>query len=102
MVDGTFVLLEAAVALNGLVVGASLDQSIKQLPSRHRIGAVAYSVYSRASDLGNGIAWYGSAGIAAVLVTMAAAVVTFSQKNNSAYAPLIYVAAVLSIVHSLV
>src|SRR5215218_7881413 len=28
----------AAVVSNGLLAGASLDQSIKQLPARHRIG----------------------------------------------------------------
>ena len=28
----------AAVMSNGLLAGASLDQSIKQLPARHRIG----------------------------------------------------------------
>jgi protein-S-isoprenylcysteine O-methyltransferase Ste14 len=31
----------AAVVANGLLVGASLDQSIKQLPARHRIGVTA-------------------------------------------------------------
>jgi hypothetical protein len=50
----SFVVL-AAVAANGLLAGASLDQSVKQLPARKRIGAVAYSVYAEAADLGNGI-----------------------------------------------
>ena len=36
---------------NGILAGASLDQSIKQLPSREKIGAVRYSEYSRAADL---------------------------------------------------
>ena len=58
MSDTTLLLLAGATALNGILAGASLDQSIKQLPSRHRIGPVAYSTYSRASDLGNGIPWY--------------------------------------------
>jgi protein-S-isoprenylcysteine O-methyltransferase Ste14 len=31
----------AAVVANGLLVGASLDQSIKQLPARHRLGVTA-------------------------------------------------------------
>ena len=31
-------LLVAAVLVNGLLVGASLDQTIKQLPARRRIG----------------------------------------------------------------
>ncbi len=102
MSDITFVLLVAAVALNGVVVGATLDQSIKQLPARHRIGVVQYSLYSRAADLRNGIAWYGSVGVGAVLVTMAAAVAAFTRNSGSTFAPWIYAAALLSILHSLV
>ncbi len=102
MSDVTFVLLAAAVALNGVVVGATLDQSIKQLPARHRIGAVQYSTYSRAADLGNGIAWYGSVGVGAVLVTIAAAVAVLTRNSGSSFAPWIYSAALLSILHSLV
>jgi hypothetical protein len=48
----------AAVLANGVLVGASLDQSIKQLPARKKIGSVAYSNYSRAADLGNGVPFY--------------------------------------------
>ena len=36
-------LLLVAVIGNGLLVGASLDQSIKQLPTRRRLGVVAFS-----------------------------------------------------------
>jgi len=36
------VLLSVALIVNGLLAGASLDQSIEQLPSRHRIGMLAY------------------------------------------------------------
>jgi hypothetical protein len=38
----TFALILAATAADGLLVGASLDQSIKQLPACHKIGLVAY------------------------------------------------------------
>lgn len=68
-------LLVAAVAANGLLSGASGDQSVKQLPARRRIGAVAYSDYSRAGDLGNGIAWYAVVGIGTALVSVGAAAV---------------------------
>jgi len=69
-----FWLTLAAAATTGLLAGASLDQSIKQLPARHRIGAEAYSAYSMASDLGNGILFYGMLGVGAALLTIAAAV----------------------------
>ena len=102
MSDLTLILLIAAIALNGVVVGATLDQSIKQLPARHRIGAVAYSTYSRAGDLGNGIAWYASVGVGALLITLAAAIAAFSQRSASPAVPFIYIASILSILHSLV
>ena len=73
MASLTLALALAATALDGVLCGASLDQSIKQLPARHHMGAVAFSTYSRAADLGNGIVWYATLGIGAALVTIAAA-----------------------------
>ena len=73
--DATLLLLLAATAATGILAGASLDQSIKQLPARHRMGIAAFSVYSRAADLGNGIAWYAIIGIGAAALTIAAAAV---------------------------
>jgi hypothetical protein len=112
--DATLAFIVAAAALNGLLAGASLDQSIKQLPARRRIGAVAYSVYSRASDLGNGVVWYAFLGVGGALLAIVAAVLTLfagstgstgsteSTQSNTAYALPVYVAAVLSILHSIV
>jgi hypothetical protein len=102
MADVTSILLVAATALNGIAAGASLDQAIKQLPARHRIGVVAYSAYSKAADLGNGIAWYVSIGIGAVVLTVGTAIAAFSQQIALAKAVPIYAAVVLSILHSLV
>jgi hypothetical protein len=66
-------LLGLATVVDGLLAGASLDQSIKQLPARHRIGMRAFSAYSRASDLASGLFWYAPLGIAGVVLTLAAA-----------------------------
>ena len=98
----TFVLILAATAVDGLLAGASLDQSIKQLPARHKIGLVAYSEYSRASDLGPGILWYGILGVGAAVLTIAAAGAAFFQGVPSASATPLYVAAGLAVLHSLV
>jgi hypothetical protein len=97
----TFVLVLAAAAADGLLAGASLDQSIKQLPARHKIGLVAYSEYSRASDLGPGILWYGILGIGAAVLTIAAAVAAFFQGVPPASSTPLYVAAGLTVLHSL-
>jgi hypothetical protein len=102
MSDLILLLLMAATAFNGILAGASLDQSIKQLPARHRIGSVAYSVYAQASDLGNGILWYAFIGLGAALLTIAAAIAAFAQGTGSTQATPIYIAAVLSVLHTFV
>ena len=101
MFDPLLTLLIVATALNGLLAGASLDQSIKQLPARRRIGVLSYSAYSRAADLGNGIAWYAGLGLGAAGCSLAAAVVALVQGVASVQTTPIAVAAVLSILHSL-
>lgn len=73
-IDLTFILLVAATVAIGLLAGASLDQSSKQLPARLKIGVVAFSKYSRAADLGNGILFYAILEVSAGLLTIAAAI----------------------------
>jgi hypothetical protein len=65
----------AAVVANGLLVGAGLDQSVKQLPARHRIGPAAFAAYSQAADLRNGIPWYAILGLGTAALTLLAATV---------------------------
>jgi hypothetical protein len=91
-----------ATAVNGVVAGASLDQTIKQLPARHRIGVIAYSAYSKAADLGNGLPWYIGIGIGSLLLTIGAAIAAITQQIPTEDALPVYVAVVLSILHSLV
>jgi hypothetical protein len=94
------VLTFIAAALNGLLAGASLDQSLKQLPARHRMGTRAFSLYSRSADLSpNGIIWYASLGISAAVVTIAAAVAALVA-GNVATLPIV-LAAILSVLHSI-
>jgi hypothetical protein len=102
MFDLTFILIVAATAVNGILAGASLDQSIKQLPARHRIGVVAYAAHTQASDLENGLIWYASIGIGAALLAIGAALAAFFQEISSVQATPIYIAALLSVLHSLV
>ncbi len=98
----TLALLVAAAAADGILAGASLDQSVKQLPARHRMGAVAFSVYSRASDLGPGVIWYAVLGVGAAVLTIATAIAAFFQGAAAQHAAPIYIAAVLALLHSLV
>src|SRR5690348_2238366 len=102
MTNISLLLTILATAANGLVAGASLDQSIKQLPARQRIGVVAYSAYAKAADLGNGILWYASLGLGSVLLTIGAAIAALSQKVDSEVTLPIYMAVAFSILHTLV
>ena len=96
------VLVVATMALSGIAAGASLDVSIRQLPARHRIGVIAYSAYSQATDLGTARVWYPPLGIGTLLFALASAVVAFFQHVALPHALPIYVAAVLWVVHLLI
>jgi hypothetical protein len=100
-IDSALILIAAATAANGVLAGASLDQSIKQLPARRSLGNRAFSAYSRAADLGPGVVWYATLGIGGALLTCAAAVVEVARGTPATQATPIYAAAALSILHSL-
>lgn len=95
-------LLLTALLVNGLLVGASMDQSIKQLPARHRIGVVAYSEYSKAADLGNGIVFYPLLGIGAALIAVVAAVVGILGQPSGQVLIALWVVIALTVAHSAV
>ncbi len=92
----------ATTALSGIAAGASLDVSIRQLPARRRMGVIAYSVYSQATDLGTARIWYPPLGIGTLLLALATAVVAFFQHMALVHALPIYIAAFFWVVHLLI
>jgi hypothetical protein len=90
-----------AIIFTGVLCGASLDQSFKQLPSRHRIGVIAFSTYVKAADLKNGILWYSIIGIGAALSTIITAIVVMGTEQSENFNRLIYTAALFAICHSI-
>lgn len=90
----------AALVLNGLLAGLSLDKVIVQLPARRRMGAVRYAGYARAADLGNGVAFYSLIGVPAALVTIATSVLAVTRHASPSVSALLGVGAVLSVLHS--
>lgn len=96
-------LLVAAVVANAVLVGAAGDQVIKQLPARHQIGVTAYSYYSQAADLSNGVAWYATLGIGAALLTVLVAVVGLrASAHRAVLAVPLVTAVVCTVAHSAV
>lgn len=96
-------LLLAAVVVNAMLVGASGDQVVKQLPARHRIGVAAFSDYSEAADLSNGVPWYATLGIGAAMLAVLAALagLRLRPRQRALTMPLV-TAVVCTIAHSAV
>ncbi len=88
-----------AVAVNAIATGATLDQAIKQLPARHRIGPVAYTRYVRAADLTNGLYWYPPLGIGTAVLTLVAVAANLTAHPSSTSAVALVVAALGTIAH---
>jgi hypothetical protein len=65
------------------------------------MGIAAFSAYSRAADLGNGIAWYAIIGIGAAALTLAAAAAAYWQGQAAGQAVPLGLAAALAVLHSL-
>lgn len=99
--NGFLILLVLATSVDGLLAGASLDQSIKQLPARHRIGVRAFSAYSRASDQGNGFFWYVPLGIGGAVLTIAVAIWTLGLHLPPGRSIPLVAAGVLAVAHSI-
>jgi hypothetical protein len=99
-ISPTFILILAATVVTGLLAGASLDKALVQLPARHRMGIVAFAAFSRANDLGNGLIVYPVFGISAALLTIIAAIAAFLQGTPLAHSYLLYLSALLALLHS--
>lgn len=67
----------AAVVVHGLVAGISFDVAAVKLPTRRRIGAVAYAEFARGNDMGNGIVVYPTIAILALLLVAAATLAAY-------------------------
>src|SRR6266496_1832792 len=96
-----FVLLGIAVTVNGLLAGASLDQSIEQLPARHRIGMRAYRAYSQASHMANGRFWLIPLGIGGAVLTLAAAIWALTLNLPVRSSLPVFLAGGLAVAHTL-
>jgi hypothetical protein len=101
-VDAALGFAIAAAVANGLMVGATLDQSFKQLPARHRIGPVAYAAYARAADLAGGVKWYPVLAAVVVLSTGAAVVAGLLDHPGGWRVAALAAAAMVTVAHMLV
>jgi hypothetical protein len=94
-------LLGIATLIDGLLAGASVDQSVEQLPSRHQIGVRAYRAYSQSSHMANGRFWLIPLGIGAPLLRVVAALRARSHDLSGIQSVPIHLAAGLGVAHAL-
>jgi hypothetical protein len=94
-------LIVAATALNGLLSGISFDGALVKLPTRRRIGAVAYATFARGNDLGNGLWVYPLTAISAALLTIVATIAAYAEHAPVALLAPLSLAALMSIGHFL-
>jgi hypothetical protein len=93
--------LICAATLTGLLCGASLDQSIKQLPARHVIGAKGFSAYAKAADLKNGVPWYAILGIGTALAAIITAILAYTCHTAGTVALPLYLGGLFAVCHSI-
>lgn len=98
--DWALGLLLAATIVNAMLVGASLDQVIKQLPARRRIGAIAFSEHSKAADLRHGIFWYGALGVGSAALTLVAVIIVLTGQHDRQTEVAAWFAVALTAAHS--
>lgn len=95
-----FWVLAVTVVANGLIAGASFDVATVKLPTRRRIGSVAYANFARGNDLGNGLIVYPAAGILTALLVFGATIATyFTNAPATVMVPLL-LACVGTVAHS--
>jgi hypothetical protein len=84
-----FWLVAACAVTSGVIAGASFDVAAVKLPTRKRIGAVAYANFARGNDMGNGIIVYPTIGILALLLIAGATFAAyFLQARQTVLLPL--------------
>ena len=96
-----FYLFIVAVFLHGIIAGTSFDVAFVKLPTRKRIGYIAYANFARNNDLGNGIVVYPILGILSLILTFGTTIIVFIYKQNINILITLCLASVLTIAHSL-
>lgn len=92
-------LIVGATAFNGILAGISVEVALVKLPTRQRIGTLAYATFARGSDLGNGIWVYPTWATGATLLTFAATIVALIEQTSSTLLVPLVLASLTSIGH---
>jgi hypothetical protein len=85
-----FWLMVIAVVVHGVIAGISFDVATVKLPTRKRIGVIAYARFARGNDMGNGIIVYPTiAVLALIFIASTTLVAYFSHAPQTVMVPLL-------------
>jgi len=87
------ILLWISLIINGLFAGMCLDVATVKLPTRKRIGVLAYAHFARNSDLGNGLKVYPYFFIASTLLSIIDAVEAYLNDYPESASLALFIAA---------
>src|SRR5260221_13237551 len=88
-----------ATVINGFLAGGSLDVSVVKLPTRRRIGNIAYANFARRNDLGNGKIVYPGWAISAALLVFATTLLAYVSTEPAQQLTLLVIASLTSLLH---
>jgi hypothetical protein len=91
------VLLAIDLVINGLFAGMCFDVATVKLPTRKRVGALAYAHFARNNDLGNGLKVYPYFFILSGLLSLACALVAYWSDQTEPVAIPLFIAAITSV-----
>jgi hypothetical protein len=98
--NATFWLTAVSAVIYGILAGVSFDVAAVKLPTRKRIGVIAYAAFARGNDLGNGLVVYPAAGIFALVLAFGTTVwAHFTGSPKAVMIPLL-AACIGTIAHS--
>jgi hypothetical protein len=93
-------LVAVSTVVHGILAGLSFDVAAVKLPTRKRIGAIAYANFARGNDLGNGLIVYPTGGILAIALVAGTTIAAYLAHSPGAVTLGLLVACVGTIAHS--
>jgi hypothetical protein len=83
--------------IQGLAAGICFDTATVKLPTRHRIGAIAYAAFARGNDLGNGLKVYPFLVVGGGLLVIALTIAAYIKDQPSMILRPLYAASLSSL-----
>ena len=83
--------------VQGLGAGICFDTATVKLPTRHRIGSIAYAQFARGNDLGNGLKVYPIVVVGGGLVLIAVMIAAYIDGQPSAILHPLYAASLSAV-----